>query len=103
MGFLSTEQVSGMHVLVMFLFGIYLIYPLIELKIFLITLIRLEKYRSSCLISLTVADVVYPHLANTLMETFLRSIVPILRTLDDAVDEAIDSGFNNEQEKEKNQ
>jgi hypothetical protein len=50
-----------------------------------------------------VADVVYPHLANTLMETFLRSIVPILRTLDDAVDEAIDSGFNNEQEKEKNQ
>jgi len=38
-----------------------------------------------------------------LMDTFLTSIVPLIRTIDDMVDAVEDIGFKHEQEKEKNQ
>jgi hypothetical protein len=37
------------------------------------------------------------------MDTFLSSIVPVLRSIDDMVDAWDNIGFNHEQEKEKNQ
>jgi len=50
-----------------------------------------------------VGVVVYPPLASTLMDTFLSSIVPLLRDIDDMVDEVEAIGFKHEQEKEKHQ
>jgi hypothetical protein len=35
------------------------------------------------------------------MDTFLSSIVPLIRDIDDMIDEAEELGFNHEQEKEK--
>ena len=48
-------------------------------------------------------DVVYHLLASMLMDTFLSSIVPILRSIDDMVDAWDNIGFKHEQEEEKNQ